>query len=105
MGQRAYGFIQHDAAMVEDFLKLCRSLSALVLRKVGFASHINGIQIGPVVKANGGETKFIRSRALQNAECLPWVCVFERKLRPKSRLIIQLHSCVFGESLAQIVGQ
>src|SRR5215472_12401550 len=105
MGQCANGFIQHDATVVEDFLEFCRCFAASMRRKIGFSTHINGIQIGPVVKANGGETKFIRSRALQNAKCLPWVCVFERKLRPKSWLIIRLHSCVFGESLAQIVSQ
>jgi len=60
VSQRADGFIQDDAPMVEDFLKLCDRFAALMSSKVGFSSHIDRIQIRPVVKPKGGQTKFIR---------------------------------------------
>ncbi len=44
MSQRADGFIEHDPAMVEDFLKLCRRFAALTRGKIGFSAHIYGIQ-------------------------------------------------------------
>jgi hypothetical protein len=50
MRQHADGFVEHKAAMVEDFLKLCRRFAALTRGKIGFSSHINGVQIGPIVK-------------------------------------------------------
>jgi hypothetical protein len=43
MGKCADRFIQNNATMVEDFLKLCSSLPALVCCKIRFSSHIYGI--------------------------------------------------------------
>src|SRR5436190_11638660 len=36
MCQCADGFIQNNATMIEDFLKLCRSFAALMCSKIGF---------------------------------------------------------------------
>src|SRR5882762_880966 len=65
MRQRPDGFIRNDAAMIEDFLKLCRRFAALTRGKIGFSSYIYRIQVGPVVKANCGRTEFIRSSELE----------------------------------------
>ncbi len=51
MGQRADGFIQNNATMVEDSLKLSRRFAAPMCGKIGFSSHIYGVQIRPIVKA------------------------------------------------------
>src|SRR5260370_2295309 len=51
MGQRADGFIQNNTTMVEDSLKLCRCFAAPMCGKIGFSSHIYGVQIRPIVKA------------------------------------------------------
>ena len=72
MGQRADRFIQNDAAMVEDFLKLCCRFAALMCGKIGFSSHINGVKIGPIVAANRRQTKFIRRSDLKNIKRLLW---------------------------------
>jgi hypothetical protein len=50
MVQRPIGFIQYDAPMAENFLKLYRSFAALMYGQIGFASHLDGIHVGPVVK-------------------------------------------------------
>jgi hypothetical protein len=39
MRQRPDGFIQNDAAMIEDFLKLCRRFVALTRGKIGFSAR------------------------------------------------------------------
>jgi hypothetical protein len=39
MGQRADGFIQNNAAMVDDFLKLCPRFAALMSGKIESRSH------------------------------------------------------------------
>src|SRR6266850_7610051 len=49
MSQRTDGFIGHDPAMVEDFLKLCCRFAALTRGKIGFSSYIDRIQVGAVV--------------------------------------------------------
>jgi hypothetical protein len=44
MRECANGFVEHNATMVEDFLKLCRGFSALVCDKIGFSAHKNRVQ-------------------------------------------------------------
>jgi hypothetical protein len=56
--------------MVEDFLKLCCRLFALMGGKIGFSSDIHGIQIRPIVKAIRWQTKLIRSRSLKRIKRL-----------------------------------
>src|SRR5437879_13829392 len=48
----ADGFVEHNPAVVKNFLKLCCGFAALTCNKIGFSAHINGVQIGPIVKAN-----------------------------------------------------
>jgi hypothetical protein len=61
MGQRADWLVEHNATMVEDFLKLCRCFAALARGKIGFSSYINGVQIGPIIKTKRRLAKFIGS--------------------------------------------
>ena len=70
MSQRPNGFVEHNSAMVEDFLKLCCCFFALVGRKVALSSHIHRIQIRPVVKPRSRQTKFIWSSDLQSIQRL-----------------------------------
>lgn len=44
MGERADGFVENNTALVEDFLKLSRSLAAPVRSQIRFPAHIDGIQ-------------------------------------------------------------
>src|SRR6266705_628799 len=75
VGQRADGFIQHDSTMPKDFLELCRRFAAPLRREVGLSAHIDRIQIRPVVKPRGRQTKFIRSSDLQSIKRLLRVCM------------------------------
>src|SRR5258708_6342785 len=70
MRQCSNGFVEHYAAMVEDFLKLCCRFAALMCGKIGFSAHINGVQIGPVVIAKRRQTKFVRSSNPKNIKRL-----------------------------------
>ena len=103
MGQCAYGFIQHDATVVEDFLELCRSFAASMRSKVGFSSHIDRIEIGPVVKARRWQTKFIRGRGLQISKSLRRICMHKGQLCAKGCKVIELHERVFAECFVEIV--
>jgi hypothetical protein len=53
MGQRADGFVAHDATPIHDFLKLGRGLRSLMRSEKGLASNIDGIEIGPEGAAAG----------------------------------------------------
>ena len=44
MCQRTDGFVHHDSTMVEDFLKLGSSFTALMRRQIGFAAHVDGVE-------------------------------------------------------------
>jgi hypothetical protein len=70
MGQCPNGFVKHNAAMVEDFLKLCRGFIALMCSKIGFSAHINGVQIGSIVNANRRQTKLVRRSDPKNIKRL-----------------------------------
>ncbi len=69
-GQRTNGFVEHNPAMVEDFLKLYRGFVAPMRCKVGFSAHIDWIQIWPVVKPETWQPEFIRSSDLQSIKRL-----------------------------------
>src|SRR5437868_10701375 len=65
MGQRTDGLIQNNAAMVEDFLKLCCRFAALMCGKIGFSSHINGVQIRPIIICDAGKPSSYGAAALR----------------------------------------
>jgi len=69
MRQSADGFIQNDAAMVEDFLKLCCRFAALMSGKVGFSSQIDRIQIRHC-KTESRQAELIRRSDLQRIKRL-----------------------------------
>src|SRR6266478_2980991 len=54
VSQRADRFIQDDAPMVEDFLKLCCRFATPVRRKIGFSPYVDRIQIRPVKNQRAG---------------------------------------------------
>src|SRR2546428_13218223 len=62
MRQRTDEFVEDNPPMIEDFLELGCCLAALMRSKMGFSAHINGVQIGPIVKAKRRQTKLIGSR-------------------------------------------
>ena len=49
MRECADGFVQHNPAMVEDFLELGGGFAALMRGQIGFAAHVNGVHGGPTV--------------------------------------------------------
>ena len=61
MRQRANGFVQHNPAMVEDFLELGRGLAALLGGQINFAAHIDGVQ-------SRRETELVESGGLKGFE-------------------------------------
>src|SRR6267143_6060211 len=91
MGQRADGFIQDNAAVVENFLELGCGLLSLMCGNIGFTSHINGVQIGPVVIVKRRQPQFIRSSDPKSIKRLLRVCTKERKLSAKCRQVIELY--------------
>src|SRR5271157_777840 len=46
MGQRTGGAILHEAAVIEDFLELCRCCGALPKGQVGLAANVNRMRAG-----------------------------------------------------------
>ena len=40
------GFVEHNSAMVEDFLELGSGFVALMRGQIGFATHVDGIEVG-----------------------------------------------------------
>src|ERR1700680_3083153 len=97
MRQGSDGFVQHGSPMIEDLLKLCRSFPATVSRKKGFSAHINGIHVGPVVKATRRQTEFIRSSDLETINRLLRIGMDKRQLGAKGRKVIELYIRVFNE--------
>src|SRR6202043_3927219 len=83
--------------MVEDFLKLCRSFVAPVGGKIGFSAHVNGIHVGPVVKATRRQTEFIRSSDLETINRLLRIRMDKRHLGAKGRKVIEPYIRVFNE--------
>src|SRR5258708_6406171 len=63
-------FVHDNSAMVEDFLELCCCFATLICSKIGFSAYINRVQIGPIVKANRWQAKFIRSSDPKNSKPL-----------------------------------
>jgi len=41
--QRTDRFVEHEPAMVEDFLKLCSGFAAPMCSQIGFFAHINRV--------------------------------------------------------------
>src|SRR6201982_1065769 len=99
MSEGANRFVQHNSTMIENFLKLCCCFGSLVGRKIGFASHIDGIHVRPVVKATSRQTEFIRSSNLESINRLLRVRMDKRLLGAKSRKVIELYNRVFREPL------
>src|ERR1700719_1564685 len=91
--------------MVEDFLELCCCFVALMCSKKGFSSHIDRIQIRPIVTTKRRQPQFKWSSDSKNIDRLLRVCTKERKLCTKSRQVIQLQERIFGKPLAQIICQ
>src|SRR5690242_5947082 len=83
--------------MVQDFLKLCCGFAASMCGKIGFPSHINGVQIRPVVKATSRQTEFIRSSALETVNRLLRIRMDKRQLGAKGRKVIELYIRVFNK--------
>src|ERR1700719_1285295 len=75
MGQRADRFIQNNASMVEDFLKLCCRFATSVRRKIGFSPYVDRIQIRTVVKPKSRQPAFIRGSDLKSIKRLLRVCM------------------------------
>src|SRR6202011_1633920 len=103
MRQRSDGFVEHNATMVEEFLKFFCRFNASVRRKKRFSSHIDRIQIGPVIKAKRRQTKFMRSSDLQSIKRPLRVRAVQCQLCAKSRKEIELYDCVFVEARTKIV--
>ena len=99
MGQGADGFVEHDAAMVENFLKLRSSFAALMCGQVCLAAHIDRTQCKPEA------AQLIGSGSLESLDGLRGVIAAERELSVNRRLITELHQGVFREALGQIIGQ
>src|SRR5579863_5826080 len=98
-------FIQNNTTMVDDFLELRSRLAALMCSKIGFTSHINRIQVGPVVTVNRRQTKLIRSSGPKNLQGLWWVCTAESQFCAQSGQVIELYDGVLRKPLAQIISQ
>src|SRR6266851_6005514 len=83
--------------MVENFLKLCHRFLALMRGKIGFSAHINGIHVGPVVKATRRQTEFIRSSDLETINRMLRIRMDKRQSGAKGRKVIELYIRVFNE--------
>src|SRR5882762_3948173 len=83
--------------MIEDFLKLRCGFVASACSKIGFSSHINGIHVGPVVKATRRQTEFIRSSDLETINRLLRSRMDKRQPGAKGRKVIELYIRVFKE--------
>src|SRR5215831_15415505 len=105
MSQCPDGLVDHNSAMIEDFLKLRGCFAAVMRSKVRLASHIDRIQIGPVVKAECWQAKFIWCGGPKNLKRLTRIGIVEFKLGAKRWKIIELHDRGLPESLVQITFQ
>jgi hypothetical protein len=100
MGQRADGFVQHNPAMVENFLELGCGWSALLRDQLHLPSHIDGIHVGREC-GTASDTQFIGCSDLQRLCCLCGVVSCESQLCANRGQIIKikLHNRIFRKML------
>src|SRR6266699_4349159 len=75
MGQRADGFVEHNPAMVEDFLKLGRGFASLPGGEIRLSSHVYGVKVGPVVIVKRRQPQFIGRSGPKNDKRLLGICM------------------------------
>src|SRR5215510_1369727 len=90
--------------MVEDLLKLRCRLFTPMRRQISFPTHINGIQIRPVVKTQGREPKFVGNCDVKGMKRVWRTGAKKRELATQSGQIIELCNCIFRELLIQTLG-
>src|ERR1700691_1005428 len=103
MRERTDRVIEHDAAMVQNFLELGRGFAALMWGQIGLATHINRVQDGPIVIT--GPSKVIRrggSESLNGTGNIPLV---ECQPCAEGWKEVELRVCGFRKPLGQIVCQ
>src|SRR5271170_452032 len=94
------GLVEHNSAMVQNFLEFGGGFIALMRGQIGFTSHVDGVQDGPLVITAPSE--FIRRGGSETLNGPGSVPLAECKLCAEGRKKVDLHDGGFRKPLVQI---
>src|SRR5437868_446461 len=98
--ERSDGLVQHNSAVVENFLKLRRSFAALMSSEVRFATHKDWVHRGPIEWTLGRNPELIWRGGIETLDGFRSVSFVECDFCLQGREVVELHEGVFGKPRA-----